>query len=201
MEKVDFKKIYKEEYNPPRTPQWITIPSANFLMIDGKGNPNTSPVYPLVVEALYGLSYTLKFQIKKELEFDYTVMALEGLWWTPDMNEFSQERKDDWLWTMIMRQPEQVTPERLERARLDVLKKKGEGVVNQVRLEQFEEGLCAQVMYFGPYAAEGPTLQTLHAFITAAGRERRGKHHEIYLGDPRRMDPARLRTVLRQPAE
>ncbi|MEN6409252.1 MAG: GyrI-like domain-containing protein [Anaerolineaceae bacterium] len=153
------------------------------------------------LQALYGLSYTLKFQIKKDLELDYTVMGLEGLWWVPDMNDFTVDNKDAWLWTMMIRQPDQVTPEQFERARVDVIKKKGEGSYNQVRLERFEEGLCAQVMHIGPYAAEAPTIQALHAFIAAAGRTRRGKHHEIYLGDPRRTDPAKLRTILRQPAE
>lgn len=201
MEKLDLRKILKAEYNPPRTPQWITIPAANFLMIDGKGNPNTAPAYMDALQALYGLSYTLKFQLKKDLELDYTVMGLEGLWWVPDMNDFTVENKDAWLWTMMIRQPDQVTPEQFERARVDVIKKKGEGSYKQVRLERFEEGLCAQVMHIGPYAAEAPTIQALHAFIAAAGRTRRGKHHEIYLGDPRRTDPAKLRTILRQPAE
>jgi hypothetical protein len=137
--------------------------------------------------------------IKKERLVDYPVMASEGLWWMDDMREFSMARKDDWKWTMMIMQPEIVTPDLFSQAISEALKKKEQPALSKLRLEHFHEGLAAQILYFGAYADEGPTIARMHKFIEGSGYNRFGKHHEIYLGDPRRSAPEKLRTVIRQP--
>jgi len=202
METLDLRKMLKSYYSAPAgSPILIDIPSFNYLMIDGKGDPNTSPQYEAAVQVLYSLAYTLKFATKKSAGVDYPVMGLEGLWWSENMLEFSTDRKDEWLWTMMILQPDLVTPAALEQAMQDVERKKPGLPLEKVRLEAFLEGKCAQVMHIGPYAAEAPTIARLHEFIFRQGLHRRGKHHEIYLGDPRRTAPEKLRTILRQPVE
>ena len=200
MEKLDLKKTFKHLYEPSvREFSIVDVPPMNFIMIDGHGNPNTSIEYAESLQALYSVAYTLKFMIKKEMAVDYPVMASEGLWWMDDMREFSVARKDDWKWTMMIMQPEIVSPQLFSRAVDAAMKKKGEVALSRLRLEQFHEGLAAQIMYFGPYADEGPTIARLHKHIEECGYVRFGKHHEIYLGDPRRTAPEKLRTVIRQP--
>jgi hypothetical protein len=173
-------------------------------MVDGHGDPNTAADYRDVIQALYSLSYTLKFSLRKELGLDYRVGPLEGLWWSADMAAFTHGRKADWDWTMMIAQPDVVTPERLDRARDEIRRKKGLPGLDRVRLERFEEGLAAQVLYLGSYSEEGPTIQALHQFVRDAGYtfESPGlKHHELYLGDPRRSAPEKLRTIIRQPVD
>jgi hypothetical protein len=200
MEKLDLKKTLKYLYEPSaRAFSVVDVPSMNFIMIDGHGNPNTSLEYAESLQALYTAAYTLKFKIKKERSVDYPVMASEGLWWMDDMREFSQARKDDWKWTMMIMQPEIVTPQVFAQAVQEAMKKKGQPALSRLRLEPYYEGLATQIMYFGPYADEGPTIDRLHQFIEESGYVRFGKHHEIYLGDPRRTTPEKLRTVIRQP--
>ena len=126
-------------------------------------------------------------------------MPLEGLWWTPDMATFSTDDKSQWDWTMMIVVPEPVTAEVVEDARASAARKHPLASLDRVRLERFAEGRCAQVLYVGPYSAEGPTIAALHAFIAANGCALSGKHHEIYLGDPRRAAPDKLRTIVRQP--
>lgn len=200
---LDLKRKYKFLYNPtPKQVTVIDIPPLHYLMVDGTGNPNTSQAYQDAVGALYGLAYTLKFMLKKDSAHpvDYPVMALEGLWWVEDMRDFSVERKDDWLWTMMIMQPDVVTPALVEQAREQAILKKGDlPAMHQVRLETFTEGLCAQIMHIGPYAAEAPTMEKLHGYIHENGYRLRGKHHEVYLSDPRKSAPERMKTVLRQP--
>lgn len=179
--------------------QIVDIPACGFLMIDGSGDPNTASEYTHAVEALYALAYGLKFMLKKRDGLDYKVPALEGLWWADDMSRFSVERKGDWRWTMMIAQPDAVTAALLERAVAEALAKQKTAVVRAVRLEIFHEGRVAQTLHLGPYAAEAPTIAALHAFIETSGYRLRGKHHEIYLSDPRRAAPAKLRTVIRQP--
>jgi hypothetical protein len=200
---IDLRKQFKHLYQPSAKKfSVVDVPPLNFLMIDGTGNPNTSQAYRDAVEALYGLSYTLKFGVKQgkygQQPYDYPVMALEGLWWMDDMREFSITRKDDWKWTMMMLQPDIITPDQVELARADLIKK-NLVAAPRIRFESYHEGLSAQIMYFGPYADEGPTIQRLHEFIHESGHQLRGKHHEIYLGDPRRTAPEKLKTVIRQP--
>jgi hypothetical protein len=203
--KVDFRKQLRHLYNPSaKDVEVVSIPEMQFLMVDGTGNPNTSQEYQEVLEALYGVAYALKFLIKKELALDYTVMPLEGLWWTPDMREFSVEHKESWLWTMMIMQPEEVVVTLFERARAQVQSKKPSTALAKLRLAKFNEGLSAQIMHLGPYAAEAPTIARLHAYIREQGYTFDGtvqKHHEIYLSDPRRAAPEKMKTVIRQPMQ
>ncbi len=202
MVTLDLKTQLKEFYQSPiDRVVLVDVPEWQFLMIDGKGDPNTSQDYKDAVEALYSLAYTLKFALKKRQGIDYPVLPLEGLWWTPDPAQFSLEAKDDWLWTMLLMQPECVTSEQVETGREEMKKKKHLPALEQVRLERFLEGRAAQILHLGPYAAEAPTIARLHDFIKNNGYQMRGKHHEIYLGDSRRAAPEKLRTVIRQPIE
>ncbi|NOZ72288.1 MAG: hypothetical protein GXP38_10305 [Chloroflexi bacterium] len=202
MSKVDFKKKWRHLYNPSaKKISVVEVPPLNFLMIDGAGDPNTSPQYQQALEALFSLSYTIKFRIKKTTGDDYTVMPLEGLWWTEDPGQFSVDHKDQWQWTSMMMQPEFITPEIVTEAITEVRRKKNLAALDKVRFEPYHEGLSAQIMHIGPYAAEAPTIARLHQFIRENGYELRGKHHEIYLSDPRRTRPERLKTVIRQPIQ
>lgn len=197
---LDLRKEFKHLYQPPaREALVVDVPILQFLMIDGVGNPNTAQQYQDAVNALYSLAFTLKFLVKKELVVDYPVMPLEGLWWTADMRTFRLENKDDWQWTMMIMQPEIVTSILLSKALAQAEQKKGLPALSQIRLERFEEGRSAQIMHLGPYATEKPTIEKLHLFIQEHGYSLRGKHHEIYLGDPRKSKPDKLRTVIRQP--
>ena len=172
----------------------------NFLMVDGAGNPNTAQEYKDAVEALYSVSYTLKFMIKKgETAIDYGVMPLEGLWWADDMTQFSVENKDIWKWTSMIMQLKHATEDLFNKAIEQVKKKKSLPALPKMRLESFHEGLAAQIMHLGPYSAEGPTVERLHNFIRDNGYELSGRHHEIYLTDPQRSAPEKMKTVIRQP--
>ncbi|MCG3210278.1 MAG: hypothetical protein FOGNACKC_03909 [Anaerolineae bacterium] len=200
MNKIDFKKELKNLYNPSaKTATVIDVPPLNFLMIDGHGDPNTAPAYREAVEALFSLSYALKFMVKKELAVDYAVMPLEGLWWADDMSRFSVEDKSGWLWTAMIMQPEYIVADLVETARAQVARKKNLPALPRLRLETFHEGRAAQITHIGPYAAEAPTIAQLHQFIAAQGGQCAGKHHEIYLNDPGRTAPEKLKTVIRQP--
>ena len=133
------------------------------------------------------------------LAIDYGVLPLEGLWWAEDMAAFSIHNKANWKWTMLMVQPDFITPGMVVEAVQAVKRKSNPPLLEQVRFETYHEGLCAQIMHIGPFSAEGPTIERLHRFIADSGRQRRGKHHEIYLSDIRKADPAKWRTVIRQP--
>ncbi len=200
MKKIDLKKDLKHLYRPSaREVSVVDVPPMNFLMIDGAGDPNTSPEYQQAIEALYSLSYTLKFRIKKSAGPDYVVMPLEGLWWTDDPSQFSMDDKGIWQWTAMIVQPDFVTAGMVAEALEEVREKKGLAGLDRARFEAYDEGLSAQIMHIGPYDAEGPTMARLHRFIQDNGGELHGKHHEIYLSDPRRAAPEKLKTVLRQP--
>ena len=199
MEKTDFKKTMKHLYNPPSGRFTIVdVPPLNFLMIDGHGDPNKAPEFQENTEALYTLAYTIKF-VLKPAGVEFVVPPSEGLWWMENMQEFSLAVKDRWDWTMMMMQPDAVTPEILISARQQALRKKALPALEKVRLESYLEGLSVQIMYYGAYADEGPTIARMHAYIRDEGYVPNGKHHEIYLGDPRRTPPEKLKTVIRQP--
>lgn len=200
MTKVDFKKELKSLYKAsPKSAVVVDVPKMNFLIIDGKGDPNTAKEYKDAVEALYAVSYTLKFMVKKEKTVDYVVLPLEGLWWVDDMTQFSMENKDEWKWNSMIMQPEYVTEDMISRALEQVKKKKNPPALSKMRFESFHEGLSAQIMHIGPYSAERPTIEKLHNFIRENGHGLRGKHHEIYLSDPRRSAPEKIKTIIRQP--
>ena len=180
-------------------PELVRVPETGFVMIDGRGDPNSSPEYSEAIQALYAASYTLKFALKKTTGFDYRVGPLEGLWWADDMADFSVARKSDWIWTMMIAQPDAVTNERFAAARDAAARKKALPALARTRLVRFTEGLCAQVLHVGPFSAEAPTIAALHAFIRSQGFDLSGKHHEIYLSDPRRSAPEKWKTIIRQP--
>ncbi len=200
MTKIDFKKELKHLYNPStKKIEIVDVPIMNFLMVNGSGDPNTAQEYKDAVEALFAVSYALKFMVKREKGVDYGVLPLEGLWWTDDMTQFSTENKDIWKWTSMIMQPEYVTEDLVSKALEQVEKKKNPPALSKIRFESFHEGLSAQIMHIGPYSAEAPTIEKLHNFIRENGYELRGKHHEVYLSDPRRSTPEKLKTIIRQP--
>lgn len=198
LEKIDLKKEFKSLYNPSaKEVAIVEVPKMNFLMIDGSGDPNTSQEYKDAIEALFSLSYTLKFMIKKTDKVDYSVMPLEGLWWADDMSNMSDKSK--WKWTAMIMQPEYVTKETVAKAIEELKKKKVPPALSKIKFESFHEGSAAQIMYFGPFSNEGPTIKNIHEFIRKNKGTLTGKHHEIYLSDPRRVASEKLKTVLRQP--
>jgi len=199
---LDFKKQLKHLYNPSKKEFTVAeVPPMNFLMVDGHGDPNTAQEYKDAVEALYAVAYKLKFMSKKELEKNYVVPPLEGLWWAEDMETFTTKRdKSAWDWTMMIMQPEWITQEMFEGAVEQVEKQKDLPALPKLRLETYREGLSVHIMHIGSYEEEGPTLHRMHhEFMPENGYEPAGKHHEIYLSDPRRVAPEKLKTVLRQP--
>jgi hypothetical protein len=200
MQTIDFKKQLKHLYQPPTKEVVIVdVPDMNFLMEDGVGDPNTSQEYAEAVEVLFQVSYALKFLVKKgSLAIDYGVMPLEGLWWADDMSAFTAGDKSNWLWTMMIMQPDFVTSEMVEKAMQDIKKRKNPAAIFKLRFEAYVEGKAAQIMHVGPFSEEGPTVEKVHQCIDSMG-ERRGKHHEIYLTDIRKADPAKWKTVIRQP--
>ena len=211
MKILDLKKQYKPLYQPSaKKIEIIQVPKLQFAMVDGfieKGSePGKSPSFAEATQALYSLSYTLKFTLKKRKTnaIDYPVMALEGLWWVED-GTFDIFRKDNWFYTLMIMQPDVITPQIFEEAREKVRKKKGDSEkLSKARLAHFEEGLCVQVMHIGPYATEPATVERMRAFTQENGYSDGvgplgGKHHEIYLSDPRKASPDKMKTVLRHP--
>ena len=200
MASIDLKRTYREHYTARvGKPGLVEVPERPFLMIDGEGDPNTSEQYTNAVQALYPLAYGIRAEIKQATGDGYAVLPLEGLWWADDMNRFSVEAKEAWKWRMMICLPDLATVEMAAEVLPKVIAKKTPIAGDLVRFEVFAEGRAAQVMHLGPYANEAPTIQMLHEFIEAEGLTMSGLHHEIYLGDPRKSDPAKLKTILRQP--
>jgi hypothetical protein len=202
--KLDLKKQWKDLYTAKATPVFVTVPALKIVAVDGEGDPNTSVAYQQAIEALYAVSYKVKFSSKTGLGTDYTVMPLEGLWWTDDMRQFSIEHKEGWKWTAFIVQPDFVTEKMVAAARDAARKTKPSPMLESLRFMTFEEGLSAQILHIGPFANEGPTIAALHEFIKNEGRSFDGieqKHHEIYLSDFRRTPPEKLKTIIRQPVK
>lgn len=199
--KIDYKRELRALYSATAEPAWVDVPELSFLMIDGHGDPNTAPEYAAAVQALYSVAYTVKFALKRAPGgTDYTVMPLEGLWWVPEMSRFSMSDKDAWDWTMMILQPDEVTQQTLAAAVEATTRKHPEQeAVARVRLERFREGPSVQVLHLGPYADEGPAIRRLHDLVAEQGQVLAGKHHEVYLSDPRRAAPEKMRTIIRQP--
>jgi len=200
MEKIDLKKDLKQLYTASaKEVVQVNVPPLKYLMIDGMGDPNTSPEYAQAIEALFTVSYTAKFTVKKgPLAIDYAVMPLEGLWWADDMSAYVTADKTNWMWTMMILQPSFVGDDIIQTAIADAGRKKKLPAIDKLRLEEITEGPAAQVMHIGPFSEEGPTIARLHEFIDAR-TGRTGKHHEIYLSDIRRTAPSKWKTILRQP--
>ncbi len=207
MERLDLRKMWKHLYAPSaKKVEVVDVPALNFAMIDGRVTagvlPAESPEFQQAVEALYGISYTLKFasKMRKDNPIDYPVMALEGLWWT-ESGEFDITKPEGWLWTLMIMQPDHITPEMFQEARQRLKEKRNSPALDKLRLERFHEGLCMQTMHIGPYAEEPATIERMKAFAHENGYALCGKHHEIYLGDPRRAQPEKLKTILRHPVQ
>jgi hypothetical protein len=199
--KVDFKKELKELYNPKVGDfSLVKVPKLKYLMVDGQGDPNKVIEYQEAVEALFSVSYTLKFHSKNELGKDYVVPPLEGLWWSDDFDDFRSRRKNKWSWTMMIMLPDWLGKKEFKEAVSTVSSKKADIKVDRLRLETLNEGLSVQIMHIGSYDDETPTLLKLHdEWLPENGFKERLKHHEIYIGDPRKTPAAKLKTVLRQP--
>ena len=205
MKKIDLRRELKALYAPcAKKVEIVDVPEFKFVMIDGAiepdETPQTSKSFQDAIGALYGASYTLKFmsKLRKSNPIDYKVMALEGLWWT-DAGQFDINKKDNWKWTMMIAQPEHITEEMFHEALRNLKEKKDNPALSKARLESFWEGRCVQIMHIGPYGEEPRTIEKMAAFAGENGCRLCGKHHEIYLGDPRRCAPERLKTILRHP--
>jgi hypothetical protein len=217
MTKIDFKKEFKQLYQTSAKDfQVVEVPPLQFLMLDGRGDPNTAQEYQDGIEALYAVAYKLKFMSKKTLGKDYVVPPLEGLWGSPEMvfslegitdekawlEQFKKSDRNSWQWTMMIMQPDWITQEMFLEACEQVRKGKNPPALDKLRLGKYQEGLSAQILHIGPYADEGPILAKLHTkFLPENGYAESGKHHEIYLSDPRKTASEKLKTILRQPVE
>jgi hypothetical protein len=200
MTRYDVKRELKHCY-APKNGDWalVDVPEQRFLAIDGRGDPNTSAEYARAVEALYAVAYTAKFAAKDAGQ-DFVVGPLEGLWWADDPEVFTTRAKDSWQWRLLISMPGWVTDDRIEDAKRAALAKKGLPAIGAVRRETLHEGTCAQVLHVGTFDDEGPKLARLHdEYLRANNLRMSGLHHEVYLSDLRRTDPAKLRTVIRQP--
>ena len=201
--KIDYKKDFKYLFSPSaKEPEIVEVPDFTYIMIDGKGYPGTSKDFQDKIQVLYGLSYTIKFMLKLDKidPLDYTVPPLSGLYYADDMKVFIDEgRRDEWEWTVMILQPDRVTEAIFEKAKEQLVRKKNLSFIDKAYLQIYKEGLSAQIMHLGPYDQEGPTIEKLHTFFQSKGYTFNGKHHEIYLSDPRRGKPEKIKTVIRQP--
>jgi hypothetical protein len=201
MTKLDFRKQMKELYAPSgKDFSVVDVPRMAFLMVDGNGDPNTAQSYADAVQALYSVSYAVKFA-SKQAGRDYVVAPLEGLWSAADPSAFGRGAKNEWCWTMMIMQPAWITADLVEHAVTATARKKL-SALPLLRFEEYEEGTAVQILHVGAYDDEAPTLNRLHQqYMPAHGYVFNGRHHEIYLSDPRKSEPAKLRTILRQPVK
>ncbi|NWF68976.1 MAG: GyrI-like domain-containing protein [Chloroflexi bacterium] len=201
VRKVDLKRELQHLYHPPAKEYMVvTILPMSFLMVHGRGDPSTSREYKDAIATLYAVAYPLKFAAKKQLGIDYPVMPLEGLWWVDDERaDFFTQDREHWHWTAMMMQPDFVSADMVHETIREVKSKKRPPAIERLWFETYEEGVAVQIMHIGPYSTEGQTISALHTFIADMGHVPRGKHHEIYLSDPNRTAPERLKTVIRQP--
>ena len=203
MSKIDFKKTMKTLFAPSAKDfAVVDVPPLQFLMIDGKGAPDSEAdcEYARALAALYPMAFKLKFLSKTKYGRDYVVPPLQALWWADDMDVFLTGDKDAWQWTVMIMQPEWIRSEDVEEIRLVVQKSADLPALPALQLKNYHEGQAVQIMHIGPYSEEGPTLKRLHSeFLPENGFVESGHHHEIYLGDPRKTAPEKLKTVLRQP--
>jgi hypothetical protein len=199
--KVDFKKSHESYRARSGRFQVIDVPAMQYLMVDGHGDPNTSEEYAEALAVLYPVAYKLKFASKRDLERDYVVPPLEALWWAADMAAFTTARdKSQWYWTAMIMTPDWITVQLFADVMTAVTGEDRLAGLEKVRFETFDEGRCVQTLHMGPYDDEAHVLAYMHhRFIPEAGFRMSGKHHEIYLNDVRRVKPASLRTILRQP--
>ena len=200
MDKIDFKKTLDSYQAKRGVFRLVEVPPLHYLMIDGHGDPNTSPAFAEAIETLYPIAYKLKFASKQGLGRDYVVPPLEGLWWADDMDAFSNRDKSQWDWTLLLLVPDWIDQAMVDAAVEQVAAKDPPARLGDVRFDLLDEGLCVQTIHVGSFDDEGPVLQKLHEeFIPNQGLTPTGHHHEIYVRDFRRTAPDKLRTLLRQP--
>jgi hypothetical protein len=196
--KVDFKQVYRQLYTAHGDPIMVDVPELRYLMADGAGDPGAAQ-YRATVQALYGIAYAIRFALKNDDAMEYPVMPLQGRWWAAGEREVDAVDRSLWLWTMMILQPPQATEALVARATARVRRTRPAAAVDGVRLARLAEGRCAQVLHTGPYRAENPTIERLRAFVQAQGCVLAGRHHEIYLSDPTRTAPEKLKTIIRYP--
>jgi hypothetical protein len=208
METIDLRKQMKDLWNPPVGKMvLVTVPAMPYLVIEGVGNPSTSRAFQEAIQALYSAAYTMKFGAKSAGVAEWKVTPLEALWWNTSGRDladadFATTTPGEMAWKAMVMQPAVVTADMLKQAKAEVVRKKKDvPALAQVCLETWAEGLCAQTMYVGPYEGERPTIDMMHAWIAANGYRARGRHHELYLSDPNRTAPEKLKTILRLPVE
>jgi len=203
MEKFDARVVYKALYAPSAKDfTQVDVPEMRYLAIDGAGDPNTAPAYVEAVQSLYTVAYTLRFAAKKSLGRDFGAGPLEGLWRADDPGVFASREKRAWTWTMMLPLPDWVATEMVEQATHDAFEKKRIEAIKETRLLILNEGLSIQILHIGSYDDEAPTLRRLHhEYMPDHGLTFNGDHHEIYLSDPRRTAPEKLKTILRQPVK
>ncbi len=200
MAKKDLPKDLQALYFPgPKEPVFVDVPAMQFIMADGTGTPNSAKAFQEAIGAMYGVAYTIKFAAKKAGIKGVPVMPLETLWWGEEEDDFLTADKEHWHWTMMLMESPAVTRKLFDASVRQLRERKNPPGLDLVRLERWREGKAAQILHIGPYAAERPTIERLHAFIRENGYRLTGKHHEIYMGDPRRSAPEKLKTVVRQP--
>ncbi|MCB2201032.1 GyrI-like domain-containing protein [bacterium] len=200
-EKLNLYKHFRQDYTAKQDPAILRVTPSQYLMIDGHGAPGNDQ-FSEKMGALYGMAYTIKFGCKERGQ-DFVVCKLEGLWWIDGVEgyDFVGKSADDWSWRILIRMPDFVTQEDRQTAIETLHKKKKEGPFEDVRFEHFDEGEVVQILHVGPYAEETPTIMRMHAYAEEQGYKLDGLHHEIYLGDPRKTDPAKLKTILRHPVK
>jgi hypothetical protein len=200
MKDLNLMEQYKSIYSAKSSPTVVQVPKMHYLALDGHGDPNKIPLFQMAVEALFSVSYTIKFMAKKgAIQIDYKVMPLEGLWWCQKMEDFTVKDKTNWDWTLMILQPDFVTKELLDEAKEAALKKKANSSITALQLINFEEGSAVQLLHTGPYSAEAANIKRIHSHIVTLKGKLSGKHHEIYLSDMRRTAPEKLKTIIRQP--
>ncbi|MFI5270817.1 MAG: GyrI-like domain-containing protein [Candidatus Saccharimonadales bacterium] len=205
METIDFRKdpIYKA----PKDPEIITVPNMLFVAVDGEGAPdssdNASTDFQIAMQVIFGVVYTIKFWDKKYTPpkgyKKFTNAPIEALWWTKDGTEFDLSTPDNWAWRAMLRVPDFVTPQYFTEVVSDCIARKQSYIYSKAQRVEFDEGECVQMMHIGPYNEEGPNILRMHAYAKDLGYKLRGRHHELYFGDPRRTKPEKLKTILRQP--
>jgi hypothetical protein len=208
METIDLRRQMKDLWNPPAGKVvLVTVPAMPYLTVEGVGNPNTAKAFQEAIQVLYSVAYTMKFGARAAGVADWKVTPLEALWWTTSGRDvadadFEGRGGEDIAWKALLMQPAVVTAEMLDQAKAEVVRKKKDmPALGRLCLETWAEGLCVQTMYVGPYEGERPTIEMMHTWMTANGYQARGRHHELYISDPNRTAPEKMKTILRLPVE
>ena len=195
--KLDLTKEYKQYYTAKNTPAIVEFGKISYLSIEGKGEP-TGEVFSKSIEALYPLAYGVKNLCKKQGK-DFAVPKLEGLWWVKSNKPALEVPREEWYWKLLIRMPDFVTSDIVKNAREEVFKKKRLDLIKEIKFETINEGKCVQIMHIGPYATEPETIQKMKDFMKENDYTENGLHHEIYISDPRKTSPEKMKTILRQP--